>query len=498
MPELTALSIRELRDRLTRREVSALDVARAHLDRIEALDESSVRSLLTVTRSAAEGQAEQADRRMAAGETAPLLGVPMILKDVLVTRGIRTTAGSKILEHFIPIEDATITRRLAEAGTVLLGKSNMDEFAMGSSTENSAFFPTRNPWDVGRVPGGSSGGSAAAVGAEFAPFALGTDTGGSIRQPAALCGVVGFKPTYGRVSRYGLIAFASSLDQIGPFTRTVEDNAMVMNAIAGFDPMDSTSLQAAVPDYTTALNAEPNLKGIRLALPREYFLSPDGGMDPGVSASVNAAIKHLESLGAELGEVSLPHTQYGLATYYLIAPAECSANLSRYDGIKYSTSNREPGDSLWDIFEHSRGQNFGREVKRRIILGTYALSSGYYDAYYVKAQKVRTLIKQDFDTVFETFDAVVGPTSPSVAFELGAKTQDPLAMYLNDLFTIPTSLAGLPGISVPAGMVGGLPVGLQIIGKALDEATVLRIAHAFEQTTAWHTLRSPTAQMAHA
>jgi aspartyl-tRNA(Asn)/glutamyl-tRNA(Gln) amidotransferase subunit A len=492
MPELTALSIRELRDLLVRRQVSALEVARAHLDRIESLDESTVRSLLTTTRETAEAQARRADERLASGDAGPLLGVPMILKDVLTTRGIRTTAGSKILETFVPLEDATITRRLAEAGTVLLGKANMDEFAMGSSTENSAYFPTRNPWDLERVPGGSSGGSAASVGAEFAPFSLGTDTGGSIRQPAALCGVVGFKPTYGRVSRYGLIAFASSLDQIGPFSRTVEDTALVMNAIAGYDPCDSTSLDAPVPDYTAALHGEASLKGIRLALPREYFSVE--GMEPAVDASVKAAIHHLEGLGAELGEVSLPHTQYGLATYYLIAPAEASANLARYDGIKYGLSLREPGDSLWDVYERSRGKGFGREVKRRIILGTYALSSGYYDAYYVKAQKVRTLIKQDFDAVFENYDAVVGPTSPSVAFRMGAKTQDPLAMYLNDLFTIPTSLAGLPGISVPAGMVDGLPVGLQVIGKALDEATVLRIAHAFEQSTSWHTMRSPIAQ----
>jgi aspartyl-tRNA(Asn)/glutamyl-tRNA(Gln) amidotransferase subunit A len=487
---LTSLSIRELRERLARRETSALEVTQAHLERIEALDASTVRSMLTVTRQTAEDQARQADSRLAAGSGGPLTGVPMILKDVLTTRGIVTTAGSRILEKFVPLEDATITRRLAEAGTVLLGKANMDEFAMGSSTENSAFFPTCNPWDLGCVPGGSSGGSAAGVAAEFAPFALGTDTGGSIRQPAALCGVVGFKPTYGRVSRYGLIAFASSLDQIGPFSRTVEDTAQVMNAIAGYDPCDSTSLDVAVPDYTATLN-DVSLKGVRLALPREYFSAE--GMDPGVEASVKTAIKHLESLGAELGEVSLPHTQYGLATYYLIAPAEASANLARYDGIKYSTSLREPGDSLWDVYERSRGKGFGAEVKRRIILGTYALSSGYYDAYYLKAQKVRTLIKQDFDTVFETYDAVVGPTSPLVAFAQGAKTQDPLAMYLNDLFTIPTSLAGLPGISIPAGLVGGLPVGLQIIGKALDEAGVLRIAHAFEQSTEWHTLRSPIA-----
>jgi aspartyl-tRNA(Asn)/glutamyl-tRNA(Gln) amidotransferase subunit A len=490
MASLTSKSIAEQRGLLERRDVSALELARAHLDRIEALDDSTVRAMLTVTREHAEAQARAADARLATGDPAPLLGIPMILKDVMVTRGIRTTAGSKILENFRPIEDGTITRRLAEAGTVLLGKSNMDEFAMGSSTENSGFFPTRNPWDVERVPGGSSGGSAAAVGAEFAPFALGTDTGGSIRQPAALCGVVGIKPTYGRVSRYGLIAFASSLDQIGPFTRTVEDCALVMNAIAGHDPCDSTSLQAPVPDYTSALG-RTDLKGVRLALPREYF--DVAGVEPGVASAVNAAIKHLESLGAELGEVSLPHTKYGVATYYLVAPAECSANLARYDGVKYSLSIREPGAGLWDIYERSRGEGFGREVKRRIVLGTYALSSGYYDAYYLKAQKVRTLIKQDFDRVFEDFDAVVGPTSPTVAFPLGAKTQDPLAMYLNDLFTIPTSLAGLPGVSVPAGLADGLPVGLQIIGKALDEAGVLRIASAFEQSTEWHTLRSRVA-----
>jgi aspartyl-tRNA(Asn)/glutamyl-tRNA(Gln) amidotransferase subunit A len=493
-PALTSLSLTALRQLLRRREVSSLELARAHLDRIEALDDKTVRSLLTVTRQTAEEQARQADERLNAGEEEPLLGVPMILKDVMITRGIRTTAGSKILEDFIPVEDGTITRRLAEAGSVLLGKANMDEFAMGSSTENSAYWPTRNPWDLNRVPGGSSGGSAASVGAEFAPFSLGTDTGGSIRQPAALCGVVGLKPTYGRVSRYGLIAFASSLDQIGPFTRTVADTAAVLQVIAGHDPCDSTSLDAPVPDYTAALGAEPSLKGLRLALPREYFNVE--GMEAGVKQTIQASIKQLESLGAEFDEVSLPHTQYGLATYYLIAPAECSANLARYDGVKYSASLREPGSSLWDVYERTRGTCFGREVKRRIILGTYALSSGYYDAYYLKAQKVRTLIKQDFDAVFSKFDAVVTPTSPNVAFELGAKTQDPLAMYLNDLFTIPTSLAGLPGISVPAGFANDLPVGLQIIGKALDEATILRIAHAYEQSTTWHTRRSPVAQQA--
>jgi aspartyl-tRNA(Asn)/glutamyl-tRNA(Gln) amidotransferase subunit A len=491
VPALTSLSLTALRDLLRRREVSAVDAARAHLERIEAFDEPTVRSLLTVTRNAAEAQALRADERLKAGEDGPLLGVPMILKDVLITRGIRTTAGSKILENFVPIEDGTITRRLADAGTVLLGKANMDEFAMGSSTENSAYWPTRNPWDLRRVPGGSSGGSAAAVGAEFASFSLGTDTGGSIRQPAALCGVVGLKPTYGRVSRYGLIAFASSLDQIGPFTRTVADSAAVLQVIAGHDRCDSTSIDAPVPDYTAALSGEPSLKGMRLALPREYFEVE--GMEPAVDRTVKAAIDQLHDLGAEVDEVSLPHTQYGLATYYLIAPAECSANLARYDGVKYGASLRDAGASLWDVYERTRGTCFGREVKRRIILGTYALSSGYYDAYYLKAQKVRTLIKRDFDQVFERFDAVVTPTSPNVAFELGAKTQDPLAMYLNDLFTIPTSLAGLPGISVPAGFAGELPVGLQIIGKAFDESTVLRIAHAYEQATDWHTRRSPIA-----
>jgi len=486
--ELTDLTIAALRDLLHRRDVSSEELTRAHLERIAALDDSTVRAFLTVTPDVARASAQRADDRLAAGDQAPLLGVPMALKDVMVTRGTRTTAGSRILRDFVPIEDGTVARRLAEAGTVLLGKTNMDEFAMGSSTENSGFFPTRNPWDLGRVPGGSSGGSAAAVAARLAPFALGTDTGGSIRQPAALCGVVGFKPTYGRVSRYGLIAFASSLDQIGPFTRTVADCALVMNAIAGHDPCDSTSLDAPVPDYTAALSTNSDLTGVRLALPREYF--DVQGVAPAVQACVQAAVRQLEALGAEVGEVSLPHTEYGLATYYLIAPAECSANLARYDGIKYSDSLRGADDSLdlWGIYERTRGADFGPEVKRRIILGTYALSSGYYDAYYLKAQKARTLIKQDFDAVFATFDAVVTPTSPNVAFGLGSKTQDPLAMYLNDLFTIPTSLAGLPGISVPAGLADGLPVGLQIVAKPLAESTVLRVAHAYEQATSWHTM----------
>ncbi len=488
--ELTGLTLVAMRELLRRREVSSLELTRAHLERIERVD-PDVRAFLTPVPDVAEEQARRADERIAAGEDGDLLGVPMALKDVLVTRGIRTSAGSRMLENFVPVQDGTIPARLARAGSVLLGKTNMDEFAMGSSTENSAFFPTHNPWDLDRVPGGSSGGSAAAVAAELAPFALGTDTGGSIRQPAALCGIVGFKPTYGRVSRYGLIAFASSLDQIGPFSRTVEDTAVVMGAIAGHDPLDSTSLNAPVPDYRAHLGTDASLKGIRLALPREYF--EVDGMEPGVSGAVQAAIQQLRDLGAETSEVSLPHTQYGLATYYLVAPAECSANLARYDSVKYGLSIRGERDelTLWDMYEASRGSGFGPEVKRRIILGTYALSSGYYDAYYLKAQKVRTLIKQDFDRVFERFDAVVTPTSPSVAFKLGAKTQDPLAMYLNDLFTIPTSLAGLPGVSVPAGFSDGLPVGLQIVGKALDEIGVLRVARAYEQSTEWHKRKPP-------
>jgi aspartyl-tRNA(Asn)/glutamyl-tRNA(Gln) amidotransferase subunit A len=485
MTELTALTAAEMRDRLRKREVSSVELTKAHLARIEKLDKQ-VGSYLTVTPEIALEQAQAADRRLADGDQGDLLGVPMALKDVLTTQGVRTTAGSKMLENFIPIEDGTMARKFKAAGAVMLGKTNMDEFAMGSSTENSAYFPTRNPWDLNRVPGGSSGGSAASVAADLATFSLGTDTGGSIRQPAALCGIVGFKPTYGRVSRSGVIAFASSLDQVGPFTRSVEDCALVMNAIAGRDPLDSTSLDVEVPDYKAALKG-PDLKGVKLAMPKEYF--DVEGMQPEVAQRVREAIAKLQELGAEVGEVSLPHTQYGLATYYLIAPAECSANLARFDSVQYGLSVREGISSLEDMYEKTRGQGFGPEVKRRIVLGTYALSSGYYDAYYIKAQKARTLIKQDFDAVFEKYDAVVCPTSPNVAFELGSKTQDPLAMYLNDLFTIPASLAGLPGISVPAGYSQNLPVGLQIIGKPLDESGVIRVAHAYESATNWRSTR---------
>jgi aspartyl-tRNA(Asn)/glutamyl-tRNA(Gln) amidotransferase subunit A len=473
LTDLTALqALAELR----KGSVSSEELTNAYLERIERLDKGLVQAYVTVTPELALEQARAADARRNSGEDAPLLGLPMALKDLVLTRGVRTTCSSKMLESFVPIEDATITKKLLSAGAVLLGKTNMDEFAMGSSTENSAFFPTRNPWgDLDRVPGGSSGGSAAAVAAKLASFSIGSDTGGSIRQPASLCGVVGLKPTYGRVSRFGLIAFASSLDQLGPLTADVADCALVTEVISGHDPLDSTSLDEPVPHYLDALTGD--LRGVRLGVPKEYFVD---GMEPGVATSIQAAIDTLRGLGAEIGEVSLPHSDYGLAAYYIIAPAECSANLARYDGVKYGYSAPD-AETIWDGYYKTRGRGFGDEVKRRIMLGTYALSSGYYDAYYLKAQKIRTLIKQDFDQAFERFDALLAPTSPTVAFGIGAKVDDPLAMYLNDVCTIPVNLAGLPGLSVPSGLSDGLPVGLQIIGKPLGEATVLRVAHAYEQ-----------------
>ena len=479
--ELADLTLLDAREALRRRQASSVELTEAFLARIEAL-EPRLRAFVTVTAERAREQARAADARRAAGEDGPLLGLPLALKDVLCTAGVRTTCSSRILEGFVPPYSATVVERLDAAGAVTLGKTNMDEFAMGSSCENSAFFPTRNPWDLDRVPGGSSGGSAAVVGAWAAPAALGTDTGGSIRQPAALCGVVGMKPTYGRVSRFGLVAFASSLDQIGPFARTAADCALLLGVIAGHDPRDATSLPDPVPDYLAQLDGD--LRGLRVGVPREYF---GAGMEPGVDAAVRAAIDQLAALGASVGEVSMPHTEYGVAVYYLIAPAEASANLARYDGVKYGYA--APAPTLMDAYLRTRDEGFGPEVKRRIMLGTYALSTGYYDAYYLKAQKVRTLIKGDFDRAFEQYDVLAAPTSPTVAFRLGERVADPLSMYLSDVCTIPVNLAGLPGISVPCGFSDGLPVGLQLIAPPLAEGRLLRVAHRYQEATDWHRRR---------
>jgi len=468
---LTAHAARRLLDD---HQVSALELTRAVLARIEAV-EGAVGAYIQVTPELADQQARAADHRIAAGDAGPLTGIPIALKDLLCTEGVTTTCGSRMLATFVPPYSATVVERLQAGGAVTVGKTNMDEFAMGSSTEWSAFHPTRNPWDTSRVPGGSSGGSAAAVAADEALLALGTDTGGSIRQPASLCGVVGLKPTYGRVSRYGLVAFASSLDQIGPLAKDVEDCALLLQAIAGYDPRDATSVNVAVPDYRAALR--PDLRGVRLALPRDYFVE---GMQPGVEAAIRAAVARLVELGAQVDDVTLPHTRHALATYYIIAPAEASANLARYEGVRYGYAAE--ADTMWEAYSRTRTEGFGPEVKRRIMLGTYALSATYYDAYYVKAQKARTLIKEDFDRVFASYDAVVGPVSPTVAFPLGAKMDAPMAMYLNDACTIPVNMAGLPGISVPCGYLDGLPVGLQVIGPAFGEEICLRVAYAYEQS----------------
>jgi len=483
--KLTELTLHELAARFRSGEATPSDAARDYLARIEAID-PEVKAYLTVTREVALARAAEADARFRAGAPRGLLdGIPIAVKDVLCTRGVRTTCGSRILETFVPPYDATVVARLYAAGAVLLGKLNMDEFAMGSSTEHSAFFVTRNPWDLARVPGGSSGGSAAAVAAGLAAGSFGSDTGGSIRQPAAFCGTVGLKPTYGRVSRYGLVAFASSLDQIGPFARTVADAATLLQVIAGPDSQDSTSVDAPVPDYLAAL--EQGVDGLRLGIPSEYFIE---GLDPEVEQAVHAAIEVLRSLGARTERVSLPHTEYGLPAYYLIAPAEASSNLARYDGVKYGL--RTPGArDLIEMYGKTRDKGFGAEVKRRIMLGTYALSAGYYDAYYGQALRVRTLLRRDFQEAFQRVDLIVAPTTPNVAFKMGEK-EDPLQMYLNDVFAVPANLAGLPGVSVPAGFtVAGLPIGFQLIGRAFDEATVLRAARAYERATDWHT-RKPT------
>ncbi len=474
---LTDLTIAAASTLLRDRSISAAELATAHLERIEAL-EPALKCHITVTPEVARAQAAAADRAIAAGEAGPLAGIPSSLKDVLCTVDADTTAGSRILEGYRSPYDATVVRKLREAGAVFVGKSNTDEFAMGSSTENSAFFPTRNPWDVERVPGGSSGGPAAAVAAREALFGIGSDTGGSIRQPASFCGIVGLKPTYGRVSRFGLLAFASSLDQIGPFTRSVEDAAIVLEAIAGPDPMDSTAVPQPVPHFRETLRSD--LKGVRIGVPSEYFVD---GMESGVENAVTTAIDDLKTLGAEIRPISLPHTKYALATYYITAPAEASANLARFDGVRFGLRIDEP--TIREMYERTRGDGFGREVKLRIMLGTYALSAGYYDAYYVKAQKVRTLIKQDFDEAFSSVDVIVAPTSPTTAFRIGDRIDDPYQMYLTDVFTIPANMAGIPGISVPCGFSNDLPVGLQFLGQAFDESTVLSVAHAYEQSQLW-------------
>lgn len=454
-------------------EVKVSELVQESFDQIDRVD-GKIGAFLSLNEEAFE-QAKRMDD-VAKHEANPLFGLPIGVKDNIVTKGMTTTCGSKFLENFVPAHDATIVERLHEAGAITIGKLNMDEFAMGSSNENSAYKPVRNPWNTKHVPGGSSGGSAAAVAAGEVLFSLGSDTGGSIRQPAAYCGVVGLKPTYGLVSRFGLVAFASSLDQIGPLTRTVEDNAYLLSAIAGHCEMDSTSANVATTDYTQALTGD--IKGLKIAVPKEYF---GEGVSEGVKANIREAIQKLEALGATVDEVSLPNSKYALATYYLLASSEASSNLARFDGIRYGV--RAEADALEDVFKYSRSQGFGDEVKRRIMLGTYALSSGYYDAYYKKAQQARTLIKKDFDDVLANYDVIIGPTAPTPAFELGAQLDDPVTMYANDILTIPINLAGVPAISVPAGFVDGLPVGLQIIGKHFDEATIYRAAHAFELAT---------------
>jgi aspartyl-tRNA(Asn)/glutamyl-tRNA(Gln) amidotransferase subunit A len=480
---LHTLTIHQLREKLRRGDVSAREATQSLLDRIQSVD-SKLKAYLWLDAEDALAQADTIDRSGIAKNGKLLGGVPIAIKDVINVEGQPCTCASKILKGHTSVYDAFVVQRLREAGAILLGRTNMDEFAMGSSTENSSWGITRNPWDLERIPGGSSGGSAAAVAADEAFAALGSDTGGSIRQPASLCGCVGFKPTYGRVSRYGLVAFASSLDQIGPFTKTVADGALMLRVLAGHDPQDSTSVPRPVPDYTTALG--DSVKGLRIGLPKEYFID---GMNREVEVAVRAAIKKLQELGAEIVEISLPHTDYAVAVYYLIATAEASANLARFDGVRYGA--RVAGEDVIDMYGKTRGAGFGPEVKRRIILGTYALSAGYYDAYYVRAQKVRTLIRQDFENAFEKCDAIVTPTSPEVAFRIGEKTDDPLKMYLSDIFTISVNLAGICGVSLPCGFTNDprLPIGLQILGKSFDEETVLRVAHAYEQATEWHKAR---------
>jgi len=477
--ELFKLSIEELQSMIKAGKTGYSEITESVFSRIDAV-EDKVRSYVTLNREEAISQAREADSNTGSDERNTLYAMPLAIKDNICTKGVKTTCSSLMLENFIPPYESSVTEKLKERGYILAGKTNLDEFAMGSSTENSAFGYTRNPWDLERVPGGSSGGSAAAVAADECIAALGSDTGGSIRQPAAFCGVVGLKPTYGRVSRYGLVAFASSLDQIGPVTKCVKDSAILLNAIAGHDLSDSTSADVPVPDFTAVIGKD--IKGMKIGIPKEYFIE---GIDKEVEAAVRQGIKQLESLGAEPVEISLPHTGYAVATYYILATSEASSNLARYDGVRYGM--RVDGDDLIDMYMRTREEGFGDEVKRRIILGTYSLSSGYYDAYYKKAQQARTLIKQDFEKAFKEVDVIVTPTAPTTAFKTGEKMEDPLQMYLTDIFTISVNLAGVPGISIPCGFTSAnLPVGLQIIGKHFDEETILKAAHAYEQSTEWH------------
>jgi aspartyl-tRNA(Asn)/glutamyl-tRNA(Gln) amidotransferase subunit A len=479
MEEIFKLSAASIARKIKEKEVSSFEVTKFYLEQIKKFD-PKLKAFVSVFDEEALRQAKEIDAKVAEG-TAPglLCGVPVAVKDNILVRNFKTTCSSKILENYTAPYNATVIEKLRSSGAVLVGKTNMDEFAMGSSTENSGFFTTRNPWDKEYIPGGSSGGSACAVAGLLAPLAIGSDTGGSIRQPAACCGVVGMKPTYGRGSRYVLIAFASSLDQIGPFSRKVEDSCTLLKAISGYDPLDSTSVNVAVPDYEAVLNKD--IKGIKIGLPKEYFIE---GLDPEVRKAVEAAIKVLEKLGAKIEEISLPHTEYAVSIYYIIAPSEASANLARYDGVRYGL--RVESENLIDEYKKTRGRGFGAEVKRRIMLGTYALSAGYYDAYYGKAQKVRTLVRDDFEKAFKKVDVIVTPTAPTTAFKIGEKSQDPLQMYLSDIFTISCNLAGLPGISVPCGFSSkGLPIGLQILGKPFEEEEILKVAYNYEKKTDW-------------
>jgi aspartyl-tRNA(Asn)/glutamyl-tRNA(Gln) amidotransferase subunit A len=482
---LHELTIARARDMLQKRQISARELTEAVLARIGACEER-IGAFLTVTPELALARAEAADKTLALGQAGPLTGIPVAVKDLICTAGIKTTCGSRILEHFVPPYDATVMRRLDAAGAVLVGKLNMDEFAMGSTCEHSAFKPTRNPWNPKLIPGGSSGGSAAAVTAGEAPAALGSDTGGSIRQPASLCGVAGLKPTYGRVSRYGLVAFASSLDQIGPLTKDVTDCALMLNVVAGHDPADSTSVPREVPDYTGFLQS--GIEGMTLGLPREYYGAE--GLDPEVAAAVQAAVATLRSMGAKTVDVDLPHAAYAVAAYYIIAPAEASSNLARYDGVKYGLRRGDAG-ALADMYRQTRSAGFGLEVQRRILIGTYCLSAGYYDAYYRKASQVRTLIGRDFEQAFARCDAIVAPVTPTAAFAIGEKIDNPLQMYLSDIFTLSANMAGIPGMSLPCGFTAdGRPIGLQLMGRHFDEGTLLRLAYNFEQATDFH-LRKP-------